>query len=157
MRGSLMSRRLNTTDKIESGDQFVLYKANCSDFRAVPQDVFIKWIDENDPTPSESGNSPVVQHFNPNTDFTLIVENHPEGTYLLLNPSTAIANGTIKLPVSAEVADKQMVIFTCSQQITNFTVDGNGAAVVGQPNAIHATAFFSLQYDKLSGTWYRRG
>ncbi|NUG10184.1 transcriptional regulator [Acinetobacter seifertii] len=152
-----MSKRLNTTDKIESGDQFVLYKANCSDFRAVPQDIFINWIDENSPKPPESGNSPVVQHFNPNTDFTLIVENHPEGTYLLLNPSIEIANGKIKLPVSAEVADKQMVIFTCSQQITNFTVDGNGSAVVGQPNAIHATAFFSLQYDKLSGTWYRRG
>lgn len=152
-----MSKRLNTTDKIESGDQFVLYKANCSDFRGLPQDVLLAWIEENQPEPPESGSSPIVQHFNPNSDFTLDVENHPEGTYLLLNPSTGIANGTIKLPVSAEVVDKQMVIFTCSQQITNFTVNGNGAAVVGAPNAISATAFFSLQYDKLSGTWYRRG
>lgn len=157
MWGSSMSNRLNTADRIEAGDQFVLYKANCSDFRGVPQDILLDWIEKNQPAPPESGSSPVVQHYNPNSDFTLIVENHPEGTYLLLNPSTGIANGTIKLPVNTEVVDKQMVIFTCSQQITNFIVDGNGAAVVGQPNAIHATAFFSLQYDTLSGTWYRRG
>ncbi|MEA1231096.1 transcriptional regulator [Acinetobacter sp. IRS14] len=152
-----MSKRLNSTDKIESGDQFVLYKANCSDFRGLPQDLLLDWIKENQPEPPESGTSPIVQHFNPYSNFILNVENHPEGTYLLLNPSSGIENGTIKLPVYAEVSDKQMIIFTCSQQITNFTVDGNGAAVVGAPNAIHATGFFSLQFDKLSGTWYRRG
>ncbi|WP_198079311.1 hypothetical protein [Acinetobacter calcoaceticus] len=152
-----MNRRLNSTDKIESGDQFVLYKANCSDFRGLPQDVLLAWIEENQPEPPESGSSPIVQRYNPNASFTLDVENHPEGTYLLLNPSTGIANGTIKLPFYAEVSDKQMIIFTCSQQITNFVVDGNGSTVIGEPNAIAATGFFSLQYDKLSGTWYRRG
>ena len=157
MWGSSMSNRLNTTDKIEAGDQVVIFKNNCGDFRGSPLDIFLAWILENLPETPSSSTSPIVQHFNPNADFTLDVENHVEGTYLLLNPSTGIANGIIKLPVSAEVVDKQIVIFSCSQQITNFTVDGSGAAVKGQPNAIHATGFFKLQYDKLSGTWYRVG
>lgn len=152
-----MSKRLNETDAIGTGDQFVLYKGNCTDFRSIPQDILLSWILENIPTPQTDTTSPTVQHYNPNADFVLDVENHIEGTYLLLNPSLGIASGTIKLPVFTEVADKQIVIFSCSQQITDFTVNGNGAAVIGQPNAIHATGFFKLQYDKLSGTWYRVG
>lgn len=152
-----MSKRLNTVDSIKMGDQFVIFRGNCTDFRAIPSDVLIDWISENLPTPPSQIGSPIVQHFNPNGDFSLPVENHKEGTYLLLNPSTGIDNGTLVLPDSSEVMDQQQILFSCSQQITNLTINGNGASVVGAPNAISATAFFKLQYDKLSGTWYRVG
>ncbi|WPE80193.1 transcriptional regulator [Acinetobacter baumannii] len=151
-----MSKRLNTTDKLDSGDQFVLYKANCSDFRGLPQDILLEWIKANLPETPTQG-KPVVQHFNPNGDFSLPVENHPEGTYLLLNPASGITNGTLVLPVNSDVLDQQQILLSCSQQITNLTINGNGAAVTGAPNAISAEAFFKLQYDKLSGTWYRVG
>jgi hypothetical protein len=156
MWSSLMSKRLNTADSLMAGDQFVVYRGNCTDFRALPQDVLKEWIQEFIPTPSSQG-VPLVQHYNPNADFNLIVENHVQGTYLLLNPSTGIINGTLTLPNSNEVVDQQQVLFSCSQQINNLAINGNGAAVVGAPNAISATAFFKLQYDKLSGTWYRVG
>ncbi|MCH7391819.1 transcriptional regulator [Acinetobacter dispersus] len=151
-----MSKRLNQTDSLDGGDQFVIYKGNCTDFRALPQDVFLEWIKENFPdTPSSS--NPVVQHFNPNGNFSLTVENHSEGTYLLLNPVTSITNGSLVLPLDSDVLDQQPILFSCSQQITNLSINGSGAIVVGAPNAIAANAFFKLQYDKLSGTWYRVG
>lgn len=151
-----MSKRLNQTDALDGGDQFVIYKGNCTDFRALPQDVLLEWIKANLPETPTQG-KPVVQHFNPNGDFSLPVENHHEGTYLLLNPNTGIESGTLILPDSSEVLDQQQILFSCSQQITNLSINGNGAAVTGAPNAISATAFFKLQYDKLSGTWYRVG
>jgi hypothetical protein len=150
-----MSKRLNTVDSLILGDQVVIYRGNCTDFRAVPIDVLKDEILKDIPIPEFK--TPVVQHYNPNGDFTMYVENHSEGTFLLFNPTTGITNGTVVLPDAAEVVDKQIVSFTCSQQITNLTVNGNGAAVVGAPNAISATAFFKIQYDKLSGTWYRAG
>jgi len=151
-----MSKRLNTTDKLDSGDQFVIYKGNCTDFRALPQDILLEWIKANLPETQTQG-KPVVQHYNPNGNFSLNVENHPEGTYLLLNPSTGIENGTLVLPDSNEIVDQQLIQFSCSQQITNLTINGNGAVVIGAPNAISAEAFFKIQYDKLAGTWYRVG
>lgn len=151
-----MSKRLNQTDHLELGDQLVVYKGNCTDFRALPYEVLVDLILDKIVI-SAPNQTPTVQYFNPNSNFTLSVENHPNGTYLLLNPSSGITTGAIELPDSFEVIDKQVIIFSCSQQIANFTVNGNGAAVIGEPSAIAATGFFKLQYDKLSGTWYRLG
>lgn len=151
-----MTKRLNTADSLMMGDQFVIYRGNCADFRALPQEVLKDWIQEFIPTPPSQG-VPLVQHYNPNGDFNLVVENHAQGTYLLLNPSIGINNGTLTLPDNSEVVDQQQILFSCSQQITNLSINGNGAIVIGAPNAISATAFFKLQYDKLSGTWYRVG
>lgn len=150
-----MTKRLNTADSLMIGDQIVLYRGNCTDYRGIPIDTFKNEIINDIPIPEFQ--TPVVQHYNPNSDFTLRVENHKEGTYLLLNPTTGINLGAITLPDSAEVMDKQELLFSCSQQITNLTVNGNGAVVIGAPNAISATAFFKLKFDKLSGTWYRVG
>lgn len=151
-----MSSRLNQTDALESGDQFVIFKANCFDFRGLPQDILLDWIKENFPS-NGVDSKPFVQCFNPSANFTIEVDNKPEGTYLLLNPSSAITNGTIVLPNGSEVVDQQTLLFSSSRQINNLTINGNGSAVVGAPNAIAATAHFKLQYDKLSGTWNKVG
>lgn len=152
-----MSSRPNQTDSIIAGDQFIIFSANNADYRAVPTDVMSQWVKDQIPSASSTTSSMIVQYYNPNADFTLPVENHASGTYLLLNPSIGIANGTLTLPSNAEVIDKQQIMFSCSQQISNLTINGNGAAVIGAPNAIAATAFFKLQYDQLSGSWYRVG
>jgi hypothetical protein len=153
-----MSSRPNSTDALQSGDQFVIFKANSCDYRVLDQDTLIAWVAAN--IPSSGGavsTNPVVQYFNPVADFSIAVENYAEGTYLLMSPSTGITNGTVVLPDSAELVDKQIFMFFCSQQITNFTLDGNGAAIRGEPTAIAAESFFKLQFDKLSGAWNRVG
>lgn len=150
-----MSKRLNTTDTLEAGDQVVLFRTKNGDYRAIPVDELINLITEK--LAISEYIPPHVQHFNPNGNFSIEVENYPEGTYLYLNPLAGIETGEIKLPSLADVTDKQELSVTCSQQINNFTVTGNGSAVIGAPNALNATGFFKLRFDKLSGTWYRVG
>ncbi|WP_289345393.1 transcriptional regulator [Acinetobacter baumannii] len=150
-----MSRRLNETDALGVGDQFVLYKGNCTDFRSVPQDVILEWILGNIPVVKPI--AAIIQPFNPNTDFTFDVQNNAVGTYLVMNPSVSITNGTINLPLLAELTDGQELLVTSSQQIENLTITGNGAALIGEPNTIAASGFFKLKFDVLSQTWYRVG
>ncbi|WP_049083236.1 hypothetical protein [Acinetobacter nosocomialis] len=150
-----MSNRLNETDALGVGDQFVLYKGNCTDFRSVPQDVVLEWILSNIPVIKPV--SAIIQPFNPNADFTIAIENNAVGTYLVMNPSVSITNGTITLPPMAELTDGQELLVTSSQQIENLTIAGNGAALIGNPNTIAATGFFKLKFDLLSQTWYRVG
>lgn len=148
-----MNKRLNITDRIGPCDSVVIWSGDNGDFRGVPLDVLKEAIKP------EQGNqsSLLVQHFNPNANFTLNIDNHEVGTYLVLNPSTSITAGSIKLPERYEVTDGQVVLVACSQQVTNFSVDGDNALVIGAPNALAANGFFKLKYDKLSNTWYRVG
>ncbi|MFI8146042.1 transcriptional regulator [Acinetobacter sp. ABJ_C5_2] len=150
-----MSRRLNETDALGVGDQFVLYKGNCTDFRSLPQDVLLQWILENIPVIKPI--AAIIQPFNPNADFTIAIENNAVGTYLVMNPSVSITNGTITLPPMGELTDGQELLVTSSQQIENLTIAGNGAALIGNPNTIAASGFFKLKFDQLSQTWYRVG
>lgn len=148
-----MNKRLSNTDRIGPCDSVVIWSGDNGDFRGVPLDVLKEAIKP------EQGNqsSLLVQHFNPNANFTLNIDNHEVGTYLVLNPSTSITTGSIKLPERYEVTDGQVVLVACSQQVTNFSVDGDNALVIGAPNALAANGFFKLKYDKLSSTWYRVG
>lgn len=150
-----MSNRLNQTDDLETGDQFVLYKAGCTDFRAVHQQTVLDWVLENIPVIKPV--SAIIQVFNPNANFTVQVENNAVGTYLVMNPSVAITNGTITLPALASVSDGQELLVTSSQQVENLTIAGNGAALIGNPNTIAASGFFKLKFDRISQTWYRVG
>lgn len=148
-----MNKRLNITDHIGPNDSIVLWSANNQDFRGVPIELLIERIQENklDQPPIQ------IQHFNPNANFTLNIENHEVGTYLILNPSASITTGSIKLPERYDVTDGQVLLVACAQQVNNFSVDGNNALVIGAPNALAANGFFKLKYDKLSNTWYRVG
>jgi hypothetical protein len=148
-----MNKRLNITDKIGDSDSVVIWSANNQDYRGVAINVLKEAIK------SELGNqsSLLIQHFNPNADFTLNIENHEVGTYLILNPSVSITTGSIKLPERYSVTDGQVLLVACAQQVNNFSVDGNNALVIGAPNALAANGFFKLKYDKLSNTWYRVG
>ncbi|MDV7446168.1 transcriptional regulator [Acinetobacter baumannii] len=150
-----MSDRLNQTDALETGDQFVIYKGGCTDFRAVPQDIVLQWVLDNIQIPAPI--SAKIQRFNPNAVFTVEIENNPVGTYLVMNPSISLASGTIKLPPFESVTDGQELLVTSSQQITNLTIDGNGAALIGDPNTIAASGFFKLKCERVSQTWYRVG
>ncbi|HAV4987981.1 TPA: transcriptional regulator [Acinetobacter nosocomialis] len=150
-----MSRRLNETDALGVGDQFVLYKGNCTDFRSVPQDVIMEWVLSN--LPDTKPTAAVIQLFNPNADFNVLVDNNILGTYLVVNPSVQITNGIITLPPILDLTDGQEVFVTSSKQITNLTIAGNGAALIGMPITIGLAGFFKLRFDKTSQTWYRAG
>ena len=151
-----MNKRLNITDKIGDSDSVVIWSANNQDYRGAPVELLIEKIKEDLPQHVDYPRMH-IQHFNPTTNFTLDIENSEVGTYLILNPVSGLSTGSIKLPERYSVQDAQELAVTCSQQITSFTINGNGALVVGAPNALAANGFFKLKYDKLSNTWYRVG
>ena len=150
-----MNKRLNITDKIGDSDSVVIWSANNQDYRGAPVDLLIEKIQE---SIKKVDYPPInIQRFNPNANFTLDIENHEVGTYLILNPSVSITTGSIKLPERYTVTDGQVLLVACAQQVNNFSIDGNNALVIGAPNALAANGFFKLKYDKLSNTWYRVG
>lgn len=151
-----MNKRLNITDKINDCDSVVIWSANNQDYRGAPVELLIEKIKEDLP---QHINYPRmhIQHFNPTTNFTLDIENSEVGTYLILNPTSGLSTGSIKLPERYSLQDAQEIAVACSQQITNFSINSNGALVIGAPNALAANGFFKLKYDKLSNTWYRVG
>lgn len=151
-----MNKRLNITDKINDCDSVVIWSANNQDFRGVSVDLLAEKIKEGFPQHADYPRMH-IQHFNPTTNFTLDIENSEVGTYLILNPTSGLSTGSIKLPERYSVQDAQEVAVACSQQIATLSVDGNGALVIGAPNALAASGFFKLKYDKLSNTWYRVG
>ena len=151
-----MNKRLNITDRIGPNDSVVLWSANNQDFRGVSVDLLVEEIKEDLPQHADYPRMH-IQHFNPSIGFSLDIEGNEVGTYLILNPVSGLSAGSIKLPERYSVQDAQELAVTCSQQITNFSINSNGALVVGAPNALAANGFFKLKYDKLSNTWYRVG
>ena len=74
---------------------------------------------------------------------------------LLITPADNYADGTVTLPPSSYVSDKQSLVVYCEKAVTNFTVDGNGATVKGAPTTLTTDSYFSLFYDEADNTWYR--
>jgi hypothetical protein len=77
--------------------------------------------------------------------------------WLILTPVAGYAAGTITLPLSTNVVNKQEILVNCTQAVTTLTINGNGATVTGAPTTLAANAFFRLRYDGVTGTWYRVG
>ncbi|MGD2065744.1 MAG: hypothetical protein PVI43_01060 [Candidatus Bathyarchaeota archaeon] len=92
------------------------------------------------------------------TGFTVNITDGSDNIWLILTPTGTLATGTITLPALAKVSDKQEVLVNTTQEVTSFTVDGNGAvAVTGEPTTLSANDFFRLKYDGTVQTWYRVG
>lgn len=97
------------------------------------------------------------QYSAPITGFTVAVTDNNEDTHLILTPAGTLATGTITLPASTSVRDKQTVLVSCTQIVTTLTVSGNGATVNGAPTTLAANGYFTLKYDISVNSWYRVG
>jgi len=148
---------LNETDSVLTGDGFVLWKQGASKYRLVASDVVLAWAQSN----LGSLSKPETLYAAPSASgFTVATSPTTDGddTHLILTPTAGYAAGTITLPISTSLVDKQEVLVNCTQQVTALTVNGNGAsAVTGEPTSLAADDFFRMQYDALTSTWYRIG
>jgi hypothetical protein len=91
------------------------------------------------------------------TGFSVQITQGNDNIHLILTPTAGYAAGTIVLPTSTGLADKQEVLVNCTQQVTALTITGNGATVTGEPTSLSADAFFRLKYDLATNVWYRVG
>ncbi len=101
----------------------------------------------------------VTQYSAPSASaFSVQVTNGEDNIHLILTPTAGFEEGTIVLPISPGVVDKQEVLVNCTQAVTTLTINKNGAtALTGSPTTLGANAFFRLKYDLPTSTWYRVG
>lgn len=101
-----------------------------------------------------------TQYFAPNAtawSVTVAPPNDGDSIWLLISPAAAYADGTIVLPPVAECHDMQLVEVSCTQDVTNLVIDGNGTSVYNPPTTIAAPAThtFAFRFDGVSKAWYR--
>lgn len=147
---------LSAVDALAVADNFPLYDASNGDARRVSLSTLLAYMQANLTT-----NSLETQYSAPSaTGFSVTILPSTAGgsVHLILTPVAGYAAGTIVLPLSTGLADKQEVVVNCTQSVASLTVSGNGAgAVTGAPTSLAANGFFRMKYDAALSTWYRVG
>lgn len=147
--------QLTRTDTVSAGDILAVFVQNDGDPRGAAISVLQEYLQENLNFQTEEF---TTQYGSPSsTGFSVSILNSSANVHLILTPTGAFAAGTILLPASTNLIDKQEFLLNCTQAVTTLTINGNGATVTGAPTTLAANAFFRLKYDLLSNVWYRVG
>jgi hypothetical protein len=146
--------QLSAVDTLASGDQFPIFDTSNGDARKVSASTLLAYMQAN---LSFARDAYITQYSAPSaTGFSIQVTDGDDNIHLILTPAAGYANGEIVLPASSGAVDGQQVMVNCTQAVTTFVVDGNGAtAVTGEPATLAANDFFTLKYDAVTSTWYR--
>lgn len=145
---------LSRLDTLSAGDLIPVWSTANGDTRAAAASVVAALIQ----TLLSLSDDKVTQYAAPSASgFTVTLVDNSSSKWLILMPMAGYAAGTLKLPALANCADKQEVLVNCTQAVTAFTVDGNGATVTGAPTTLAANAFFRLRFDAVASVWYRVG
>ena len=147
--------KLTRTDSVSAGDVVPVYVQNQGDARGASMTVIAEFVQSGLVI---SGTDFVTQYaLPPGSGFSVQVNNNSENTHLILAPAAPFAAGTIVLPSMANLIDGQQLIVTCTQIVTAFTIDGNGASIIGAVTTMGINDSFALKYDLSSTTWYLIG
>ena len=148
--------KVTQSNSIEVGDWIVYYDNTQGDYRGIPLSDFLVDVQ----AALTLGRAEAdTQYAAPSaTAFSVQILDDDKDVHLILTPTAGFADGEIVLPLSTRCRDKQEVTVNCTQAVTAFVVDGNGAtAVTGAPTTLAANAYFKLCYDLATSTWYRIG
>ncbi len=151
--------QLTATDTLQAGDQVPIWATSNGDARRAAISVFLTYMQDN-LVITDAGAFPAyqTQYAAPSaTGFNIQVTDDDDNTHLILTPVAGYAAGTITLPTSTNLIDKQELLCNCTQAVTTLTIAGNGATVAGEPTTLAANDFFRLKYDLAGNTWYRVG
>ena len=151
--------KLTRTDSVSDGDVVPVYVQNQGDARGAAMSVILEYIQNAIAPPVSTGvQEYVTQYAAPSSTGFNIAINAGSNIHLILTPTAGFATGAITLPAVADVVDKQDILVNCTQQVTTFSINANGAtAVTGEPSSLAADDFFRLKYDLITSTWYRVG
>lgn len=97
-----------------------------------------------------------VNLFVPGSGFNLTVPTPvAEQQWMLLQPASILATGTITLPLNTGVPDGTELLISSTQEITSFTIALNGAsAVFGAVTFLAAGAAVRFRYFDSTNSWY---
>lgn len=135
-----------------SGDQIPVYSQNNGDARRMPLSNLLEYFQDQFTAPGLTTYLMV-----PTSGFNYSVPDPvTQNIWVIFQPLTTLANGTLTLPTAADTPDGTEILVTTTQQITSFTTVLNGALnAFGIPLTLAAEDFFRLRYFAATTSWYR--
>jgi hypothetical protein len=131
-----------------SGNSYILVYADGN--KRLSNVELISYVQDNFTSPDYIENI-----YTPGDGFNIVIEQDAQRRWINLVPTGALATGTLVLPAPSVAADGQQVLITSTNQITTFTVNGNGAtAIYGVPATFAAEDKVTLRYSKQQNSWH---
>lgn len=144
--------QLPLVSQASAGDQIPVYTPNNGDARRLPISELLRFFQQQFAAPTMATNVYV-----PSTGFSIGVPTPvAQQQWLILQPLSTLATGTVTLPLNTSTPDGTEVLITTTQQITAFTLSLNGAAAAyGDPTTLAADDFFRMRFVQSTNSWYR--
>jgi len=143
--------QLPVLSQLSSGDQIPVYNTVNGDARRASINALLTYFQEQFASPTVSTNVYV-----PTTGFSITVPTPvSQQQWMLLQPVSTLATGTITLPLNTDVPDGTEVLITTTQEITALTISLNGAtAAFGTTPRLQAGAALRLRFYLATNSWY---
>jgi len=144
--------QLPVLSTISSGDQLPVYSPNNGDARRTSIGSLLTYFQQTFASPTVSTNLYV-----PSAGFNITVPTPVSDTqWMLIQPASTLASGTITLPLNTGVPDGTTVLITTTQEITSLTIALNGAtAIFGTVSFLGAGTATILRYYQPTNSWYQ--
>ena len=144
--------QLSGISQVSGGDLLPVYVSNNGDARKVSITQLLQYFQQTFAAPTVATNL-----YTPGTGFNITVPTpDSDQQWMIIQPASALAAGTVTLPLNTGVPDGTQVRVTTTQIITSFTLALNGAsAAFGAPTTLAANAFFTMRFYQATNSWYR--
>lgn len=149
--------QLTRADAVNAGDVLAAFIQNQGDARGVSISTLLAYMQAN-LIITNPGASTTLYFYPSATGFSYSIAAAVTSLRLIMIPTGPFAAGTIVLPPVASAVDQQRITISTTQAVTALTISANGASgVLGAPTSLAAGDSFTLQFDKLTLSWYSTG
>ena len=137
---------------ISSGDQLPVYSPNNGDARRTSIGSLLTFFQQSFASPTLS-----VNLYVPGSGFNITVPTPVSNDqWMLLQPASTLATGTITPPLNTGVPDGTTVLITTTQEITSLTIALNGAsAIYGGVSFLGAGSATAIRFYQSTNSWYQ--
>jgi hypothetical protein len=144
--------QLPVLSTISSGDQLPVYSPNNGDARRTSIGSLLTFFQQSFASPTLA-----VNLYVPGSGFNITVPTPVSNDqWMLLQPASTLATGTITLPLNTGVPDGTTVLITSTQEITSLTIALNGAsALFGGVTFLSAGSAASIRFYQPTNSWYQ--
>jgi|688.fasta_scaffold17901_7 hypothetical protein len=144
--------QLPVLSTISSGDQLPVYSPNNGDARRTSIGSLLTFFQQSFASPTLS-----VNLYVPGSGFNITVPTPVSNDqWMLLQPASTLATGTITLPLNTGVPDGTTVLITSTQEITSLTIALNGAsAIYGGVSFLGAGSATAIRFYQPTNSWYQ--
>jgi hypothetical protein len=144
--------QLSGISQVSGGDQLPIYVPNNGDARRVSVTQLLQYFQQTFASPTLATNLYV-----PGSGFNITVPTPVSNDqWMLLQPASTLATGTITLPLNTGVPDGTTVLITTTQEITSLTIALNGAsAIFGGATSLSAGTATAIRFYQPTNSWYQ--